>query len=153
VDVFPSGKQLEIIWRDQRATVVEVGGGIRQYEVGDRPVLDPYPIEAMRDGAHGVPLIPWPNRLADGRYRFDGVDYQVALTEPEKHNARVGACPYGETVRIRGRSTARAPGDLSAAPAADLRVGGGVVLVGVAKHCLGVGVRGGAGWSPGTPQR
>jgi aldose 1-epimerase len=41
----------------------------------------------MRDGAHGVPLIPWPNRLADGRYRFDGVDYQVALTEPEKHNA------------------------------------------------------------------
>lgn len=83
----PSGKQLEISSGDQRATVVEVGGGIREYMVGDRCVFDPYPIDSMCDGAHGAPLIPWPNRLADGRYRFDGVDHQVALTEPEKHNA------------------------------------------------------------------
>ena len=87
MDACPSGKQLEITWRDQRATVVEVGGGIREYRVGDRPVLDPYPVDAMCDGAHGAPLLPWPNRLADGRYRFDGAEYQVALTEPEKHNA------------------------------------------------------------------
>ena len=57
------------------------------YEVAGRPVLDPYPVDVMCDGAHGAPLIPWPNRLADGRYRFDGADYQVALTEPEKRNA------------------------------------------------------------------
>ena len=50
-------------------------------------MLDPYPLEAICDGAHGAPLIPWPNRLADGRYSFDGVDYQVALTEPTKRNA------------------------------------------------------------------
>jgi aldose 1-epimerase len=66
---------------------VEVGGGVREYAVGDRPVLDPYPVDAMCDGAHGTPLIPWPNRLADGAYRFDGTDYGVALTEPDKHNA------------------------------------------------------------------
>ncbi|MGA9920682.1 MAG: aldose 1-epimerase family protein [Candidatus Dormiibacterota bacterium] len=83
----PSGEQFEIRCGDQRATVVEVGGGIREYFAGDRPVLDPYPLDAICDGAHGAPLIPWPNRLADGRYRFDGVDYQVALTEPEKQNA------------------------------------------------------------------
>jgi aldose 1-epimerase len=41
----------------------------------------------MCDGAHGTPLVPWPNRLAGGRYRFDGSDYQVALTEPAKGNA------------------------------------------------------------------
>jgi len=78
---------VEISWDEQRVTVVEVGGGIRRYDVGDRPVLDPYPVSALCDGAHGAPLIPWPNRLADGRYRFDGVDHQLALTEPEKHNA------------------------------------------------------------------
>ena len=83
----PSGEQFEISWGDQRATIVEVGGGIREYFSGDRPVFDPYPIDAMCDGAHGAPLIPWPNRLADGRYQFDGVDYQVALTEPAKQNA------------------------------------------------------------------
>jgi aldose 1-epimerase len=85
--IAPSGEQFEIASGEQRASIVEVGGGIREYAVAGRPVLDPYPLEAICDGAHGAPLIPWPNRLADGRYRFDGVDYQVALTEPEKHNA------------------------------------------------------------------
>jgi aldose 1-epimerase len=85
--VAPSGEQFEIACGEQRATIVEVGGGIREYSVAGRDVLDPYPVEAICDGAHGAPLIPWPNRLADGRYRFEGVDYQVALTEPTKHNA------------------------------------------------------------------
>ena len=83
----PSGQQFEIAFGDQSAVVVEVGGGIRSYRDQDRDVLHPYAVDAMCDGAHGAPLIPWPNRLADGRYRFDGEEYQVALTEPEKHNA------------------------------------------------------------------
>ncbi len=87
MDTYPSGRQIDIAYNDQRATIVEVGGGIRRYEVAGRSVLDPYPIDAMCDGAHGSPLIPWPNRLADGQYRFDGTEYQVALSEPEKHNA------------------------------------------------------------------
>ncbi len=61
--------------------------GFAAYRVGDRSVLEHYPLNAMCDGAHGAVLIPWPNRLADGRYRFDGTDHQVALTEPEKSNA------------------------------------------------------------------
>jgi aldose 1-epimerase len=50
-------------------------------------VLDPYPAEEMCDGAHGAPLIPWPNRLGDGRYAFDGHDHQLPLTEPAHGNA------------------------------------------------------------------
>lgn len=87
MNTAPSGKQFEIAHGKQRATIIEVGGGLRVYETGGRSVLDPYPIDAMCDGAHGTVLLPWPNRLADGRYRFDGVDYQVAFTEPDKHNA------------------------------------------------------------------
>lgn len=83
----PSGEQFEISYGPQRATIVEVGGGVRAYTHGDRPVLDPYNLEDLCDGKHGTPLIPWPNRLADGAYRFDGTDYQVPLTEPDKHNA------------------------------------------------------------------
>src|SRR5436189_463564 len=104
--VPPSGVQFEIAYGEQRATIVEVGGGVRAYEVGGRSVLDPYPIEAMCDGAHGAPLIPWPNRLADGRYRFDGVDHQVALTEPEKRNAIHGLLrwrPWRAAERERSR--------------------------------------------------
>jgi aldose 1-epimerase len=83
----PSGRQYAITFEDQAAAIVEVGGGIRRYSVGARDVLDPYDVDQMSDGAHGAALIPWPNRLADGRYRFGEAEYQVALTEPEKHNA------------------------------------------------------------------
>lgn len=83
----PSGEQFRISSGSHRATIVEVGGGVRQYAVDGRDVLDPYPISAMCDGAHGAVLAPWPNRLADGAYSFNGVDHQVALTEPDKHNA------------------------------------------------------------------
>ena len=83
----PSGRQLEIAHEDHHAVIVEVGGGIRGYDVGGVEVLQPYGVDQMCDGAHGAPLIPWPNRLGGGRYRFDGQDHQVALTEPEKNNA------------------------------------------------------------------
>ena len=104
--MFPSGAQHRIAFEDQRATVVEVGGGIREYAVGDRDVLDPYPVNAICDGAHGAPLIPWPNRLADGRYSFDGADYQVALSEPAKHNAIHGLLRW-RNWQLRDRDPAR----------------------------------------------
>ena len=85
--VLPSGEQFEISSGGHRATIVEVGGGLREYEVDGRAVIEPYSADRMCDGAHGAPLIPWPNRLADGRYTFDGDEYQVTLTEPEKRNA------------------------------------------------------------------
>jgi aldose 1-epimerase len=84
---FPSGEQFQIRHGDQAATVVEVGGGVREYLNGERHVLHPYDVDALCDGAHGAPLIPWPNRLDDGRYTWDGRERQLELTEPEKRNA------------------------------------------------------------------
>ncbi len=68
----PSGEQFEIVHGEQRASIVEVGGGIRSYAHGGRDVLEPYSLEKMCDGAHGAVLMPWPNRLGDGSYGFDG---------------------------------------------------------------------------------
>jgi aldose 1-epimerase len=84
---IPSGEQFEISHGEQRATIVEVGGGVREYSAGERDVLHPYPVDAICDGAHGAPLIPWPNRVGDGRYSFDGAEHQLELSEPEKGNA------------------------------------------------------------------
>src|SRR5580692_10732128 len=83
----PSGEQFEIALGDQRATIVEVGGGLREYTVAGQSVLHPYDVGEMCDGAHGAVLLPWPNRLADGRYEFEGERHQLALTEPAKRNA------------------------------------------------------------------
>lgn len=85
--VAPSGEQFEIRLADQRAVVVEVGGGLRTYSVGDRAVLDGYDVDAACDGARCQTLAPWPNRVQDGKWSWRGVDQQLALTEPEQHNA------------------------------------------------------------------
>lgn len=85
--IAPSGEQFEIRCGSARAVVVEVGGGLREYTVADRPVLDGYPVDAMCDGARGQLLAPWPNRLAGGKYEFDGEELQVPLTEPDNDAA------------------------------------------------------------------
>src|SRR5689334_25261365 len=82
-----SGEQVEIVSGSQRATVVEVGGVVRAYREGDRDVLEPYDVERMSDGAHGAVLVPWPNRVEDGSYDFDGVSHQLSLTEPKMWTA------------------------------------------------------------------
>ncbi len=64
-----SGQQFELRVDDQHVTIVEVGAGTRSYRVGDRDVAQRYDMDQMCDGAHGAPLIPWLNRLAEGRDR------------------------------------------------------------------------------------
>jgi len=83
----PSGRQHHLVRGNQRVTVVEVGGAVRTYTVGERHVLDGFPLDRSCTGARGQPLVPWPNRLRDGRYSFGGEELQLPLTEPEKSNA------------------------------------------------------------------
>jgi aldose 1-epimerase len=83
----PSGEQHELAFGDQRAVVVEVGGGLRSYSAGGREVLDGYAVDEMCRSARGQVLMPWPNRIAEGRYEFDGQEYQLPLTEPERRTA------------------------------------------------------------------
>lgn len=85
--VAPSGAQIELRHGDQRAVVVEVGGALRSYAVAGRELLDGYGARERCTSARGQTLIPWPNRLRDGRYSFDGCEHQLPLTEPAKGNA------------------------------------------------------------------
>ena len=85
--VLPTGQQVELQAADQRATVVEVSGGIRAYSAGGRDLLDGYDADEMCTGGRGQLLVPFPNRLRGGRYAFDGKEYQLPLTEPPKGNA------------------------------------------------------------------
>ena len=85
-----SGRQTELRHGDQRAVVVEVGGGLREYWHGDRPVLDGYGTDEVAPDARGQLLIPWPNRLHDGRYSWDGTSHTVPMDEPDQQNALHG---------------------------------------------------------------
>jgi aldose 1-epimerase len=74
---FPSGEQFVLAAGGQRLAVVEVGGGIREWE----GVLLGYGEHEMCSSGRGQVLAPWPNRLADGRYEWDGEELQLPLTE------------------------------------------------------------------------
>ncbi len=83
----PSGQQIRLNHAGQKLTVVEVGGGIRTYHAGGRRVIEGYDESEMCPGGHGQLLAPWPNRLGDGSFEWEGQRYQTPLSEPENHNA------------------------------------------------------------------
>jgi aldose 1-epimerase len=98
----PSGEQIELTGDEQRAVVVEVGGGLRSYSLGGRELLDGYGPDEICTSGRGQVLIPWPNRLLDGSYEFEGRRHQLALTEPENQNAIHGLVRWAAwTVRER----------------------------------------------------
>jgi aldose 1-epimerase len=104
----PSGEQFELAHGDQRAVVVEVGGGLRRYAVGDWEVVDGYGADERISAGRGQALIPWPNRLRDGRYEWAGAAQQLALTEPAQGNAIHGLVrwlPWRAVERAQARVT------------------------------------------------
>ncbi len=72
-----------------RAVVTEVGGGLRLLQHAGRDLVTSYPAGTLRPRFAGSLLAPWPNRIRDGRYDFDGTTYQVPVTEPERGTAKV----------------------------------------------------------------
>jgi aldose 1-epimerase len=85
---------------------VEVGGGLRTYSVEGRDVLDGYGLGEVSPSGRGQVLVPWPNRIQDGSYEFDGRSHQLPLTEPEHGNAIHGLvrwAPWRATERESGR--------------------------------------------------
>jgi aldose 1-epimerase len=82
-----SGTEWTIAADGHEAVLVEVGGGLRTYRVGGVDLIDGYGPEEICPGSAGKVLAPWPNRIRDGRYVFDGEQQQLALSEPPRHNA------------------------------------------------------------------
>jgi aldose 1-epimerase len=88
--VAPSGEQYEIAGGGYRAVVVESGAALRTLEHEGRALVDGFAADAMSSGGRGQVLMPWPNRLRDGRYTFGGRDLQLGLSEPARRNASHG---------------------------------------------------------------
>jgi aldose 1-epimerase len=88
--VGASGDQFEIETGDYRAVVTECGGGLRVLDHRGQPLVAGFAEGEMCQAARGQLLMPWPNRIGDGAYAFDGRDLQLPLSEPDKRNASHG---------------------------------------------------------------
>ena len=84
------GRERDLRAGSYHAVVTEIGGGLRVLEHDGRQLVRPYPAGEVRPRYTGNVLAPWPNRIADGRYEFDGETHQLPLTEPERGNALHG---------------------------------------------------------------
>jgi aldose 1-epimerase len=94
--VHASGEQVELALGEQRAVIAGVGAGLRTYSVGGRAVIDGYDAGEVCPSGRGQLLVPWPNRIEDGRYEFDGRSFQLPLDEPERRNAIHGLTRWSD---------------------------------------------------------
>jgi aldose 1-epimerase len=69
--------ELELRHGGQRVVVTSRGGGIREWP----GVLDGYRAGQPAQSGRGNVLIPWPNRLTDGRYEWEGETYEAPVND------------------------------------------------------------------------
>ena len=74
--VLPSGEQIVLTHGRQRAVVTEVGAGLRSYAIGEHDVIDGFGQDEPATAGRGQALLPWPNRVRDGRYTFAQAEQQ-----------------------------------------------------------------------------
>lgn len=72
------------------ATVSAVGAALDSLTYHDRDLILRNPPTGPMLHFRGALVAPWPNRIAGGRYSFNGSEYQLALTEPERGHALHG---------------------------------------------------------------
>jgi aldose 1-epimerase len=89
---WPSTEPTEVVLAagDARLAVDLRGGGIRRLVADDWDVIDGYPAGAVIEGWRGAVLVPWPNRVRDGRWSWHGRELQLDLASAGEPNALHG---------------------------------------------------------------
>ena len=88
-----TGQQFPISHGDYHAVVTELGATLRKLTYqGEDIIVSPGP-DDMVTCCHGQLLIPFPNRIENGEYTFEGKTYTLPIDEHERHNAIHG---YGK---------------------------------------------------------
>ncbi|MET0736607.1 MAG: aldose 1-epimerase family protein [Microbacterium sp.] len=89
-----SGTQHALRAGDYEAVIASVGASLRTLTYNGRDLVVPFAADEVRPAHRGATLAPWPNRIVDGRYRFGGVERQLALTEPARGHALHGLATW-----------------------------------------------------------
>lgn len=77
-----------------RAEVSAVGATLESLTVDGRDLLLRSPETGPMLFYRGAIVAPWPNRIGDGTYTWDGQEIRTALTEPERGNALHGLVSF-----------------------------------------------------------
>lgn len=72
------------------ARIATVGATLCRLDWQGRDLVRGFDPDQVRPGFSGALLAPWPNRVVDARYSWDGVPQQLPVTEPERGHALHG---------------------------------------------------------------
>ena len=89
-----SGTQHALRAGDYEAVISSVGASLRSLTYDGRDLTVPFDADEVRPSYRGATLAPWPNRVVDGKFTFDGVERQVPLTEPARQHALHGLAAW-----------------------------------------------------------
>ncbi|MGO4435997.1 aldose 1-epimerase family protein [Paenarthrobacter sp. RAF9] len=82
------------------AVVTARAAALRVLQFHGRDLVVQFPQGGPIPDYRGIIAAPWPNRIADGRYSFDGVTHQLPVNEPERGTALHGlAFPLDWTLK------------------------------------------------------
>ncbi|AZS42609.1 Aldose 1-epimerase [Microbacterium oleivorans] len=107
----PTGTRFSLRAADVSAEITEVGAALRALRVGGVDLVPDYRDDVPTPAASGIVLVPWPNRIRDGRWEDDGELRQLAITEPKFGNASHGLlrfAPYRAETHTDAAITLRA---------------------------------------------
>lgn len=79
-----TGTEYRIRAGEYTAAITAQAGALRELRHGGRDLIVPFPEGGPIPDYRGVIAAPWPNRIADGRYSFDGADYEVPVNEADR---------------------------------------------------------------------
>lgn len=112
-----TGSGIELVAGGLTAVIDPVGAALARLTWHGRDLLVPRSGSGPAPPYAGALLVPWPNRIVDGRYRFAGRPHQLELTEPERHHALHGLATDARfDVAHCDGSEIRLVADLPAAP-------------------------------------
>ena len=88
------GDLLVLVAGDYRAEISTVGATLESLTVGGRDLVLRSPEEGPMLFYRGAIVAPWPNRIGDGTYVWDGEELRTPLSEPERGNALHGLVSF-----------------------------------------------------------
>ena len=79
---------------DYSGEISAVGATVEALTISGRDLLVRSPEQGPMLFYRGAVVAPWPNRIGDGLYTWDGAEIQAALNEPERGNALHGLVSF-----------------------------------------------------------
>ena len=102
-----AGRLFEIRDGDREAIVTEQGAGLFKARWAGADLLDTINDDGFSGGGgHGQLLLPWPGRVRNGVYQFDGEQYQLPITD-RTHGSAIHGFAHSLTWKVEEHRVSR----------------------------------------------